>query len=197
MESFLDSPLFNWLILPILIFCARIFDVSISTLRIIYISRNKRKLAPVLGFVEILIWLTTIRQIFSHLNNVSCFLAYALGFATGNFVGMWIEQKLAIGVQVVRIITQKQADNLIAELKQGGFGVTTIDGQGMYSAVNIIFTIIQRKDLTKVLDMIKEFNPKAFFSVEDVRMAAEGIFPPNDKFSNGIFNRLKFERKSK
>ncbi|HDP99106.1 MAG TPA: DUF2179 domain-containing protein [bacterium] len=192
MTEMIDSNLFSWLILPLLIFFARITDVSIGTLRIMFIGRNKRTLAATLGFFEVLIWLLAIRQIFNNLNNFMCYLTYAGGFATGSFVGMWIEQKLAIGIQVVRIITRKDAQKLITHLREAGYGITVINGQGATGRVKLIFTTIQRKDLKCVIGAIKHFNPKAFYSVEDIRSAAEGIFPNNG--SRRKFRMLKIFR---
>ncbi len=171
------SGLFTWVILPILIFCARVVDVSFGTMRIIYLSRGKKFIAPLLGFFEIMVWLMAIGQIFQNLNNFACYLAYAGGFATGNFVGIWIENKLAIGSQVVRIITSRDATDLIEDLWSKGYGMTVLDGQGANGPVKIIFTLIRRKNLSQVVDMIQKYNPRAFFSVEDVRLAEAGTFP--------------------
>jgi len=175
--SFLNSPFFNWVVLPFLIFMARVCDVSIGTVRILIIAKGRRYLAPLLGFIEILIWLLAVRQVVQNIANVACFFAFAGGFATGNFVGMWIEEKLAMGVQVVRIITKKEASQLIDALKASGYGVTILDAQGSTGPVNIIFMIIKRTDLPQVVALIQQYNPKAFYSVEDIRAVNEGVFP--------------------
>ena len=151
--DFTDSQWFAWLVIPLIIFIARILDVSISTLRIVYITRGKKNLAPILGFFEVLIWLLAISQIFKHLDNWACYFAWAAGFATGNYIGMVIEQKLAIGMQVIRIITSTNADNLINHLKAAQYALTLIDGQGSNGPVQIIFMLIKRKDFQR-------FDPK-------------------------------------
>jgi uncharacterized protein YebE (UPF0316 family) len=191
---FYESDMFNWVILPMLIFLARVVDVSLGTLRIISLSKGLRRIAPVLGFIEILIWLFAIRQIFNHLNNPMCYVGYAGGFATGIFVGMTIEQKLAMGLRVIRVITRKDASHLIENLRNAGFGVTVTEAEGNTGKVKIIFTVVKRSDIQDVLFKVKQFNPKAFYSVEDVRAASEGIFPNNSK----IFSKfLAFEKKGK
>jgi uncharacterized protein YebE (UPF0316 family) len=189
MESF---DLYAYIILPFLIFLARIIDVSIGTLRIMFVSKGTRKIAPLLGFFEVLVWILAISEIMQNLNNWICYVAYAAGFATGNYIGMLIEEKLAMGVLIVRIITQKLADNLIYNLKEQGFGVTMVDAKGTNEDVHIIYTIIQRHELRKVVSIIKEFNPKAFYSVEDVRFVNEGVFPLKKvaKMHHNPFNRL-------
>jgi len=163
-----------------------------------YVSRGKRRLASCLGFVEVLIWLLAIRQIFNNLNNSLCYLAYAGGFATGSYIGMSLEQKLAIGIQVVRIITRRDATDLIAALKKAGYGVTIVDGEGLTGVVKIIFTVIQRKELATVLGIVNRISPNAFYSVEDVRMAREAVFPLiSEKNRRKFWGQLKFEKNGK
>ncbi len=191
---FYETSLFNWVILPALIFGARVVDVSMGTMRIIALSRGLRKVAPFLAFFEILVWLMAIRQIFNHMNNPMCFVAYAGGFSTGVFVGMTIEHKLALGLRVVRIITRKDATALIQTLRSMGYGMTVVDAEGNYGPVKVIFTVIKRSSLAEITEQIKKFNPKAFYSVEDVRGASEGIFPQNGSLISRIF---ALERKGK
>ena len=195
----MNSDFFTWVILPVLIFLARVADVSVGTLRIAFIARGKRVIAPILGFLEVLIWLLAIGQVFKNMTNVITYLAYAGGFAAGNFVGMWLEDRLAVGHQVLRIITSRDAGNLISYLKEQGFGVTIVDAHGQSGPVKIIFTIIKRKDMPRVTGAIKKFNPRAFYSLEDVRLAREGIFPRSNTLNYGLgkIPRLKWHRKGK
>ncbi len=193
----IDTELFKWIILPLLIFAARVIDVSIGTLRIIYLSRGRQYLAPLLGFLEILIWLLAVRQIFINLHNPVYYLAYAFGFAVGNYVGIIIENKLALGMQVVRIITRLDATNLIEALRQKGFGLTVVDGMGGSGPVKIIFTLIRRKDLSQISQQIRHYNPKAFYSVEDVRMAEAGIFPKKRNRYSDFFHKFRLDRAGK
>jgi len=198
MLNMIDNNLLNWIVLPLFIFAARILDVSIGTLRIIFMSRGRMIFTPVLGFIEILIWLIAIRQIFNNLNNPLCYIAFASGFATGNYVGIWLDNKIAMGLQVVRIITRYDANALVHALKENGFGITYIEGEGLSGKVKIIFTLIQRRNLPEVISMVKHFNPKAFFSVEDVRMASEKIYPKKALLSFGGRKKwLKMEKKGK
>ena len=191
MENIINSGTFSLIILPILIFLARIVDVTFGTIRIIFVSRGLKWLAPIFGFFEIMIWLFAIGQVFSNLTNITYYVAYAGGFACGNFVGIWIEEKMAIGTLVVRIITQKDGIQLLEFLKSEGFGVTSIDAEGARGKVKIVYTIIKRRDLQQVIDIIKRFNPRAFYSIEEVRSAAEGIFPPGKQTFFGNFTGLR------
>ena len=89
---------FSLLVLPVLIFCARIVDVSLDTMRILYMNRGRKVIAPLLGFVQALIWILAVSQVMKNLANPICYLAYGAGFATGNYVGMRIEEKVATGL---------------------------------------------------------------------------------------------------
>jgi len=178
MFSFLNSGLFTWIILPVLIFIARICDVSLGTIRVIFVSRGYRHLAPILGFFEISVWLFAIGQIMRDINDISIYIAYAAGFAMGTYVGITLEEKLSLGTVLVRVITKRDSADLIEALKEADYGLTTHAAEGAQGPVTIVFTVMKREDLPRVVGIIKEFNPHAFYSVEDVRHANEGVFPP-------------------
>ncbi len=171
------TDIYAWFILPLLIFTARIIDVSLGTIRIILVSKGFKNVAPVFGFFQIFIWLLAIRQIILNLTNVGYYFAYAGGFAMGTFVGIQLESKLSIGMAVIRIITRKDASELIGLLKSQHHGFTASDAQGPHGRVNIIYTVIPRRDLQEIVDDIKRFNPHAFYTVEDVRVVSEDILP--------------------
>ncbi len=177
MVNITNSETFSLIILPLLIFTARVLDVTLGTIRIIFVSRGRKFLAPIFGFFEIMIWLFAIGQIMQHLTNITYYLAYAGGFTSGIFIGIAIEEKMAMGTVVVRVITKKDAYELIECLKSAGYGVTSFDGQGGTGQVKLIYTTIKRKDTNNVVEIIKMFDTKAFFSIEEVRLANEGIFP--------------------
>lgn len=176
--SFLDGDLFTWVILPLAIFFARVIDVSLGTMRIIFVAHGKRYLAPLFGFIEILVWIVAMGQIVKNLANPLCYIAYAAGFAAGNYLGLTLEDKLAIGMLAVRIILTQQADELAAKLREAGFGATLLPAYGVSGQVGLIFTIVKRKDLERVVELIQQINPKAFYTVEEVRSANQGYFPP-------------------
>ena len=171
------SDLFKWVILPILIFFARILDVTVGTVRILFVSRGHKLWAPVLGFFEVIIWLLAIGQIIQNMTNWICYIAYGCGFAMGNLIGITLEEKLAYGKLVVRIITGKDADALIQRLRRKGFGVTSMDAHGGQGKVRVIYLVIERSDLENVTDTVQRHHPKAFYTVEDTRMVQQGIFP--------------------
>lgn len=186
----------TWVILPLLVFIARLIDVALGTVRIIFTSRGKKHLAPLLGFVEVFIWVSIIAQITRGSNNIVAYLAYAAGFAAGNYLGMFIEDKLAIGTLVVRAIVPEEVSTSLAKtLKEHGFGVTIVSGMGSQGPVKLIYTVVMRKELTMVAERIKSVSPNAFFTVEELRSAEHGIFHPSAQ-STTPFGMLT-KRKSK
>ncbi|MBR8537430.1 DUF2179 domain-containing protein [Carboxylicivirga sediminis] len=174
--SALDSFTVTYIAIPLLIFLSRVADVTIGTLRIVFISKGLKLLAPILGFFEILIWLLAMSKVFQNLDNWLYFIAYAGGFAMGNFVGLKIEERLALGYVNIRITTQKPGTELIQNLSDAGYGVTYMNAYGSKGHVNIIYCVLKRKDITEVTQIIKKFNPKAFYTVEDIRLANSGVF---------------------
>jgi uncharacterized protein YebE (UPF0316 family) len=186
---FENFDFFNWVILPVLIFLSRLCDVSLGTLRHVFISKGYKKIVPVLGFFEVLLWLIVVRQVLNNVNNVICYLAWSGGFATGTYVGMIIEERLALGLQVVRIITNNNYDQLITALRSANHGATVIDGLGAKGSVKIILTVIERKNIDQVINLIMEHNPSAFYSVEDIKETKLGVFA---KTSNMSFIRRMF-----
>lgn len=174
---FASSDIYAWFILPLLIFTARIFDVSLGTIRIILVSKGLKNFAPLFGFLEVFIWLLAIGQIMQDLTNMLLYVAYAGGFSMGTFVGIQLENKLSLGVVIIRIITRRDASELIRLLRAQHHGFTVVDAQGPYGQVHIIYSIMPRHDLHEVVDDVKRFNPHAFYTIEDVRFVSEEIFP--------------------
>ncbi len=165
--------LFNFWLSPLIIFTARVLDVSLGTLRIVAVSRGMKKLAPFLGFFEILIWISAMALVMNNLSNAVNYVAYAGGFATGNYIGLLIEQRLSIGNRIVRIITGKHAVAMRESLKEEGFGATTTDAIGEFGPVSILFTVVKRKEIPQVLAIIQKHNPQAFYTIEDVSFVHE------------------------
>lgn len=169
----IPPDIFSFVLLPFLIFLARIGDVSINTIRIIYVLGGRRMTASLLGFFESFIWLMAIRQIFEHLDNWICYIAYPAGFACGIFVGMMIEERIAYGKVIVRIITRKEIADLLRYLTAEGFRYTHVNAQGPDGHENLVFTVLERERLEDLLLKLKETLPTAFYTVERVNRAGE------------------------
>lgn len=193
----LPPNLSHYLIIPLLIMSARICDVTIGTIRIILVSRGERVLASLAGFVEVLIWIVVVSQVMSNLGGWINYVAYAAGFAMGNYVGITIERRLAMGMVVMRVITNKPADELIDHLKQEYHGVTNIAARGVSGEVRLVLAVIKRKDIPFFLKIVKNYNPKAFVSVEDVRHLSETHLPPKSRERKNVDDRFRFSLKRK
>jgi uncharacterized protein YebE (UPF0316 family) len=176
-DGFFDSAFFTFFLLPFLIFISRILDVTIGTIRIVMVSKGQKFWAPILGFFEILIWLLAISRIFDNLDNWMCYIAYAAGFATGNYIGLILEERLAMGIVKIQIITRQNATELIGNLKNAGYGLTHHEAKGGTENVSIIYSIIKRNEIQTVENIVKATNPKAFYSIEDVKSVSHGVFP--------------------
>jgi uncharacterized protein YebE (UPF0316 family) len=174
--EFYHSDLFNYVILPFLIFLARISDVTIGTIRIVMVAKGQKMIAPILGFFEVLIWLIAISKIIQNLDNWVCYVAYGAGFATGNYIGMIIEEKLAVGIIQLQIITRVDAHTLIEKLKADGYGITHQEAHGAIAEVSIIYSIVKRTDLPRVIEIIRTYSPNAFYSIADVKFVSKGLF---------------------
>ncbi len=177
-HALLDMNIYIWVVLPVLIFLGRIMDVSLGTIRIIFIARNLKFIAPFIGFFEVMIWLLAVRQIMQgdHI-NIACFVAYASGFASGTYVGMYLENLLSIGKVLIRVITRNDSKELAACLKSSGFGLTCVGAEGATGPVNLIFSVVERHDIPRIIKIIEQFSPHAFYTIEDVRFVSENVCP--------------------
>ena len=196
-ELVTDPAFFPLVVIPILIFIARVADVTLGTMRIIFVSRGLRILAPAVAFFEILIWLVAIGQIFQNLTNVANYIAYAAGFAVGNYVGILMEERLAMGISMIRIITQFDATDLLMRLKSTGFKMTVLDAKGKHGDVKVIFTVMRRKEIPRVIQMVQELNPNAFYTIEDIRTVHGGVFGPVVRSEGRERKFFRFSQKGK
>jgi uncharacterized protein YebE (UPF0316 family) len=178
MQDFLHSfgiseNLLNYVLMPLLIFVARIGDVSINTLRIMFMMNGKKNIVPILGFFEAMIWLLAIGQIFQNVDNPLSYIAYAGGFATGTYVGMTLEERLAIGRVLVRVITPEPHPELLEFMKMKNYRFTNVGGVGRFGKVNLLFTVMKRDTLPEFISKVKEVDEKAFYTIESVKRVSE------------------------
>ena len=185
----------EWYI-PLLIFCARIIDVSIGTIRMILILSGHRWIAAALGFVEVLVWVFAVGGAIKYLEHWPAAIAFAGGFATGTIVGMFIEGKLALGFRVVRVINANQSINLSALLRDADYRVTRIEGTGKTGPVEIAFLVVRRRVVPHVLKIMNDAAPDAFITIERADHAAGPAFQTatvsaNQRFPWGRFGSIR------
>ncbi|MBN2699683.1 MAG: DUF2179 domain-containing protein [Bacteroidales bacterium] len=185
----MDSVYFDYIILPVLIFLARIIDVSLDTIRVIMVSKGYRRLAPYVGFFQVLIWIITITRIMENLDNWITYVAYAAGFGTGTYVGMVIEEKIAMGYELLRVITRSGAEELVTTAREKGYTVTYVNGEGRDGKVGILFLILKRKTMKEAIELVKKYNPQAFYTIEDMRFVRDPEFLSSPK--RNIWARMR------
>lgn len=172
---------------PIVIFSLRILDVSMSTVRIVLAVRGHKKITPIIGFFEVLVWVFAAGSAIRFLDSPLHLLGYAAGFAAGTVVGLMIEEKLAIGHATIRIVARHAGVELADALRTLGFGVTEFAGQGRDGPVEVVYTVCRRRDIEKVMDEVEIWDPQAFITVEqprDIRWGwMQGV--PRSRFSPG------------
>jgi len=186
-----NSEFYEWVLFPLFIFLCRVCDVSLATLRSVLSAKGKKKIVPLIGFFEVLLWIIAVSSILKNLNNAMCYIAFASGYAVGIYVGLTIEEKLAIGTQVIRIITNQQSTLIVDALNAKNYGVTCVDTMGARGPVKMIFTIVKRKEVPIVIDIIQQHQPNAFYSVEDCKNATHLRYNEGNKKSWKFFEYLK------
>jgi uncharacterized protein YebE (UPF0316 family) len=159
---------------PLLIFSLRIVDVSLATVRMLLVMRNQRVAVPIIGFFEASVWVLAIGTAIQNLHSVWHLLGYATGFATGSVVGLWIEGKLAMGLATVRIISRNEGEEVAEALRNQGFGVTEFAGYGREGKVELLLTLVKRRQIGKVVDTVEAMDSDAFISVEEPRSIRRG-----------------------
>jgi uncharacterized protein YebE (UPF0316 family) len=179
MFTFLDQYPY---LLPVIIFFGRIMDVTLGTLRIIFVSKGQKYLAPLIGFFEVFIWIIVISQILSRTNSLFHYFCYAAGYATGNYVGILLEGRIAFGILVCRIYTNKEPQSLVRMLSEHGYGATVVEGMGSKMRVYIVEAVVERKALKEIDQFIRDFDENTFYTAEDVRIRQKGIFPRSSLF---------------
>jgi uncharacterized protein YebE (UPF0316 family) len=159
-----------------LIFSLRVCDMSLDTLRVLFVMRGKKQIAWVLGFIQSAIYLFAIGKVLTQLNNPLNIIGYAAGFATGNVVGMIIEERIAIGHILVNIISPKLGSAIVGHLRQNGYAVTELSGRGKDGMVSMINCSVLRKQVDTVHALVNEIDPEAFITAEDVRPIRHGFW---------------------
>jgi uncharacterized protein YebE (UPF0316 family) len=147
----------------------------------IFVSKGYKTIAPIFAFFESLIWLLAIGEIMKHLNNPLCYVAYAGGYAMGNWVGMWLDERISIGNVIIRVILSVENHELIDHLKAANYGLTLLDAEGGKGKVKVIFSIIKRKDVKHFVAVLNEFSPHSFYTIEEIRSVNEGVFRTSSK----------------
>jgi uncharacterized protein YebE (UPF0316 family) len=164
----------------LLILCLRVVDVSCDTLRVLFTIRGRRSIAGVLGFFQALIWIFAVGSAVRHLDSWMHVLGYATGYALGNVVGITIERAVAYGISTVRIVSRHGGVEIAEALRERGYGVTEFGGQGREGRVEIINSVVHRSHLDEVMQIVDQFDPDAFVTVEEPKVLRGGSLAVRD-----------------
>ena len=159
-----------------LIFLLRVGDMSLDTLRVLYVMRGRKGIAWALGFCQAMIFITAITAVLSNLENYFYIIAYAAGFATGNVVGMTIEEWLAQGHTHLRIISSRRGSAIAESLRNEGYAATEIPARGKDGMVTAINCSVKREKIQKVRKLVEEIDMDAFITAEDIRPVHRGFW---------------------
>lgn len=173
------------IITSLIIFVARVADVSLGTVRLILLSRGIRGIASIIGFIEITIWLVAVSRIFMNLDNWIYYIAYALGFATGTYAGVILEEKISLGKVIIRIVAASNSTPLFDKLNESRFTSTTVAATGPEGNINIIHIVLNRRHIKNVISIIDTISPESFYSIEDIRYVRENA-------ASSVTSRAKF-----
>lgn len=194
----IDPELYWSLIFPVIIALSRVVDVVLGTFRIILVVQGKKIFATIFGFFEVLIWIMVAGQVMSQLDHFSYYLAWSIGFASGTYIGMTIEEKISLGTCIVRIIVKDCTDELLKLLDENKIYSTIVDARSRDDrSTTIIFSIIARKKLKFVEDLIDKTCPDAIYTVENVRSVYQGSMMVQDGKPIDFFRRAFPRGKSK
>lgn len=189
LSELFGPDLYQYVVLPLIIAIARILDVTVGTIRVIFVARGLKQWAPILGFFEVIIWLLAIGQIMQSLDNFMSYIGYGAGFAMGNYIGIIMVERMSLGTVMIRIIPIMDTTDLVNHLREANFGVTTYQAEGKTGSVKIVNSIVKKRDLKDALKIINIHNPNAFYTIEEVEKVNEGYFG-RQSTKSGFFNNL-------
>lgn len=171
--------------------------MTLGTMRIIAVNRGLKKIAPLIGFFEVMTWIVVVRQVIVEMNNPLWFIAYGLGFAAGNYVGITLSEKMSMTNVIIRIMTQQDSTKLVKNLEKEGYNITITKTQYKNHEGSMLYTNIHSSELEETIKIIKKHNPNAVYSVEDVRQVSNELFPTHTVKKKTFFGNGKQLNKHK
>ena len=171
----------SYVLLPSLIFLARVADVTVGTVKLMFVVNSAKRVAAVLAFVESLIAIVALSRIMQDASNWMAYVMYAAGFATGTFVGMRIEEKLAYGSVMVRVISRTISEELLSYLTLHQYRYSMVDANDHVGNTQVLFTVCKRSRLPEFQRMLEKVAPQALYTVEGVKKVSRDFLPIEEK----------------
>lgn len=176
----------SYVLLPFLIFIARAADVTLATVKLMFIVNNAKRLAMVLGFFEALITILALSRIMQDASNLAAYVMYAAGFAAGTYLGMRIEEKLAYGSVVVRIIGKQIPDALLQYLSENQYNYSKVDASDSSGNTQVLFTVCKRRKVRDLLQALEQIAPDVLYTTEAVNQASRELLPQTQRNNTGF-----------
>nr|WKN35188.1 DUF5698 domain-containing protein [Tunicatimonas sp. TK19036] len=177
----IDFDIISYILLPVLIFLARVADVTVATVKLMFVVNNARRMAAILGFIEAFITIVALSRIIQDASNMPAFFMYAAGFATGTYAGMWIEEKMAYGSVLVRIISKNIPSALFTYLIEKQFRYSMVDANDQSGNTQVLFTVCKRNRLGTLLSNLEKIAPEALYTIEGVKQVSHELLPEQQK----------------
>jgi uncharacterized protein YebE (UPF0316 family) len=159
-----------------LIFTLRVTDMTLDTMRVLFVMRGRKPIAWVLGFFQATVFVIAITTVIRDLSNPLNIIGYAAGFATGVLVGMTIEERLAIGYLHMRVISSRRGTGIAEKLRSEGYAVTEIPARGKDGMVTMLNCSVPRKEIGQLRETVNAVDPEAFITSEDIRPIRRGYW---------------------
>lgn len=186
----IEFDFFDFVFLPLMIFIARVSDVTLATVKLMFVVNNARKFAAILGFFEALITILALSRIMQDASNMAAYVMYAAGFAAGTYIGMRIEEKLAYGSVVVRIISKKIPDALLKHLSENQYRYSMVDANDQSGNTQILFTVCKRSKVSTFLRNLENIAPEALYTIEGVKQVSHDLLPEHQKSNRPNLARI-------
>lgn len=158
----------------LLIFVLRVTSVSMGTVRTLLVVRGRKYTVALIGFFEVLIFVLAISKVILEMGNFWNVLGYCAGFSVGTIVGMALEDKLALGFSIVRIISKTKWLEITQTLRHEGYGATQVIGEGKDGPVGIVYSMVRRKQVPAVIELCERLDRQAFITVEEAGRVYRG-----------------------
>jgi uncharacterized protein YebE (UPF0316 family) len=171
----------DFVFLPLMIFIARVSDVTLATVKLMFVVNNARRFAAILGFFEALITILALSRIMQDASNMAAYVMYAAGFAAGTYIGMRIEEKLAYGSVVIRIISKKIPDALLEHLAENQYRYSMVDANDQSGNTQILFTVCKRSRVGPFLKNLESIAPEALYTIEGLKQLSNDLLPKQQK----------------
>lgn len=176
-----EFDFFDFVFLPLMIFVARVSDVTLATVKLMFVVNNARKIAAFLGFFEALITILALSRIMQDASNMAAYVMYAAGFAAGTYIGMRIEEKLAYGSVVIRVISKKIPDSLLEYLASNQHRYSMVDANDQSGNTQILFTVCKRSRVSAFLKNLESTAPEALYTIEGLKQVSHDLLPEQQK----------------